>query len=232
MKEKIALVLNVIQTLALILILVVLVTNRKEPKPNQVTAQLEAHYKNPEPVKLTDTDAIWGNKDAPTTVVAFVDYQCPYCKDLYKNLKEIEKDYIETGKVKVIFRDLPLKMHEHSRELATLVECARQQGKFWQMADLILSPKEKYDSTQLIQWEGQLGLNPEEMATCMNDKKTLDAVLADIKDAKSRKLTGTPAVFINDVFYRGTIPASDLKAIFDGKKVARRTQKSGACGQK
>jgi len=231
MKEKFALVLNVIQTLVLIVILVVLLTNRKDSRPKNINTQLEAHYKNTEPLKITDTDAIWGSKDAPTTLVAFIDYECPYCKDLYRNIKEIEKNYIETGKVKVIFRDLPLKMHEHSRQLAATMECARRQGKFWEMADLVLNSKEKFDSTQLVQWAGQLGLDPEEIADCASDTKTLDAVMADLKDAKSRMLTGTPSVFINDVFYRGTIPAKDLRDIFEGKKVER-AKKSGACGQK
>ncbi len=231
MKEKFSLILNVIQTIVLILILVVLFTDRKEPKPRQMTAQLKAQYKNTEPLKITDTDAIWGSKDAPITLVAFIDYECPYCKDLYRNIKEIEKDYIETGKVKVIFRDLPLKMHEHSRQLAATMECAHKQGLFWEMAYLVLSSKEKFDSTQLVQWAGQLGLDPEEIASCASDTKILDAVIADFNEARSRRLTGTPAVFINDVFYRGTIPAKDLRDIFEGKKVER-TKKSGACGQK
>ena len=229
MKEKFALALNVIQTLVLIVILVVLLTDRKEYGYKQRKAQLEAQYKNMKPLKITDTDAIWGKKDAPITLVAFIDYQCPYCKDLYKNLKAIEKDYIETGKVKVIFRDLPLKMHQYSRQLAATVECARKQGKFWEMADLMLSSTEKFDSTQIAEWAGQLGLDPGEIEACANDNKTLDAVISDINDARSRKLTGTPAVFINDVYYKGTIPVSDLRKIFNGKNIDR-TPKSGACG--
>lgn len=231
MKEKIALILNIVQTLVLIVILVVLLTGRNETKPKQISAQIEAQYKNTEPLKILDTDALWGKKEAPVTLVAFIDYECPYCKDLYKNLKAVEKDYIETGKVKVIFRDLPLGMHQHAKPIAAAIEYARRQGKFWELADLILSSKAKYDSTQLVQWAVQLGLNPEEITNSVNDKEILDAVLPDIKEARSRKISGTPAVFINDVYYRGTIPASDLRKIFEGKKV-NRTPKSGACGQK
>ncbi len=229
MKEKFALVLQVVQTIVLILILVILLTDKNEPRSGQVRSQLEAQYKNTEPLKITGTDAIWGSKNAPTTLVAFVDYQCPYCKDLYGNLKKIEKDYIETGKVKVIFRDLPLRMHKNARQLAAAVECARKEGKFWEMADRVLTSKEKFDSTMLTQWANQLGLDPVAIENCTGNPKILDEVLVDIKEARSRKLTGTPAVFINDVFYRGTIPASDLRAIFEGKKVER-VKKSGACG--
>jgi len=201
MKEKISLVLNILQTIVLILILVVLLTDKREPGPKQMKGQLEVQYRDTIPIKLTDTDAIWGSKDAPTTLVAFIDYECPYCKDLYRNIKEIEKDYIETGKVKVIFRDLPLRMHENARELAAAVECARKEGKFWELAGLVLQSTEKYDGSQLAQWAEQSGLDAAEMENCTSDTKILDAVIADIREARSRKLTGTPAVYINDVFY-------------------------------
>ena len=231
MKEKFSLVLSTIQTIILILILVILLTDKKQSEAKQMTAQLEAHYRNTEPLKIADTDAIWGNKDAPTTLIAFIDYECPYCKDLYKNIKEIEQDYITTGKVKVIFRDMPLKMHKHAKHLAAVMECARKQGKFWDMADKILTSKEKFDSTMLTNWATELNLSLEKIEACATDNKTLDAVKADVKDARSRHLTGTPAVFINNAFYRGTIPASDLRDIFEGKKVVR-AQKSGSCFQR
>lgn len=231
MRDKFAFVLNIIQTLTLLFILIVLLTGREKTGIKQVHEPLEAHYKTTEPIKLAESDAIWGSKDAPNTLVAFVDYECPFCKDLYKNIKEIEKDYITTGKVKVVFRDLPLKMHKNSQQLAAIMECARQQGKFWELADLVLSSKEKYDSAKITEWSVQLDLDAGKMEQCSADKKTLDAVFADIKDARSRRITGTPAVFINDVYYKGTIPVSDLRDIFDGKKVERK-QKSGSCGQK
>lgn len=233
MKEKIALILSTVQTLILIAILVILLTDKKQPetRPGVISGQLEAQTKSTKPLKIRDTDAIWGKKDAPNTIIAFVDYQCPFCADVYKNLKEIEKEYISTGKAKVIFRDFPLKMHADAEKYAGAVECARQQGKFWEMADFILGAKEKPEASQIDQWADELKLNKESFTACMADSATKEMIDTDVEEAKSYMVRGTPAMFINDVFYRGTMSASTLKDILDGKQKGK-TPKSGSCNQK
>ncbi len=233
MKEKLALTLSTLQTIILIAILAILLTDRKQPekRPGVITGQLEARTKVSKPLKIYETDAIWGKTDAPNTIVAFVDYECPFCREVYKNLKEIEKDYINTGKVKVVFRDFPLKMHEHAESFALAVECARQQGKFWEMADKILSTKGSINDKSIDSCTEELSLKQESFTACMGDTATKAMIKKDIDEAKSYMVRGTPALFINDVYYRGTMPASAMKDILDGKK-AGRTPKGGSCKQK
>ena len=61
---------------------------------------------------LSDDDAFIGDEDAPVTIVEFSDYQCPYCYKFYTGAyPELKKNYFDTGKVKIVFRDLPLSLH-------------------------------------------------------------------------------------------------------------------------
>jgi protein-disulfide isomerase len=232
MKEKIALTLSIIQTLVLIAILVVLIPGReKDNGPHPVRGQLEAQTRITKPIKIVDTDVIWGKKEAPNTIVAFVDYQCPYCMDVYKNLKELDKDYIQTGKVKVIFRDFPLSMHAYAHKFAQAVECARKQDKFWPMVDLMLSGKEKPDSTSVDKWVEELKLDKAAFTACNADTATENAIRRDVAEAKTYGVRGTPALFINDEYHRGTMPASDIIKVLEGKK-EHRSKKTGSCNQK
>mgnify|MGYP003756548487 CR=1 FL=1 len=231
MRDKISFILNIIQTLVLIAILAVVIFRKVGPAEKYDSHEFEAKQKEVKPLKISESDIIWGNTDAPVSLVAFIDYECPYCKDLYSNIKANSKEYIETGKVKVVFRNLPLRMHKNARELAGIVECAGQQGKFWEMTDLLLTSKEKYDSTKLITFASQLGLDALQLQECLNNEQTLTSIKSDVLQARSRGISGTPAFFINDEFYRGTMSASDLKDAFEGKKIARKP-KSGSCGEK
>lgn len=232
MKEKFALILSTIQTLMLVAIVVILLTDKKWLNdPKRKREQTELQTKLTKPIKIADTDAIWGKKDAPNTIFVWVDYQCPYCMDVYKNLKDIEKEYISTGKAKVIFRDFPLKMHRFARPLATAVECARRQGKFWEMADLILTSSEKPDSTSIERWMVELKLDVDAFTICQSDSTIENLFKTDIDEAKSYGVRGTPALFINNTYYRGSLSVSNLKDILDGNEPAL-TNRNGSCNQR
>jgi protein-disulfide isomerase len=226
MKDKILIVLGILQTLVLITILIVLISYGNAIRPKQVKAHMEPHTIEQEPIKLNEKDPIWGSNDAEYTLVAYIDYECPFCKDMYKNIKELEEEYIRTGKVKIVFRDLPLRMHEHARTIAHAAECARQAGKYWEFADMALANTEPYSEELLKSWAENLDL---ELEMCIEDVTIKDVILEDLRNARTRRLRGTPAIFINDEYYRGTIPASDLRLIFEGKKPVKR--RSGVCNQ-
>lgn len=81
-----------------------------------------------------------GQEDAPVTIVEFSDLECPYCHQFFKDaLTQIKKDYIDTGKVKMYYRHYPLPFHPSATPFANAVECANDQGKFWELHDTIFS---------------------------------------------------------------------------------------------
>jgi protein-disulfide isomerase len=72
-----------------------------------------------------------GSDNAPVTMVEFADYQCPFCERFFATtLPSLKKEYIETGKIRLVMKDLPLPMHSSARLAALAAQCATEQGKF------------------------------------------------------------------------------------------------------
>lgn len=77
-----------------------------------------------------------GDKNAPMTIIEYSDFQCPFCGRFYsESYKQIENDYIKTGKAKLVFKDFPLSIHPQAPKAAEAARCAQEQGKFWEMHD-------------------------------------------------------------------------------------------------
>ncbi len=91
---------------------------------------------------------ILGNEKAKVTIVEFSDFQCPYCKRFADNsLSQIKKDYIDTGKVKLYYREFPLtNIHPNAEIAAEAAECANEQGKFWQFHDQLFSRQDTWST--------------------------------------------------------------------------------------
>ncbi|MBR9703730.1 thioredoxin domain-containing protein, partial [Candidatus Woesearchaeota archaeon] len=101
--------------------------------PTQPTAPPEA----PKPVAVSiDDDEVKGDPDAPVTIIEFSDYECPFCARHYEQTyQEIMKNYVDTGKVKLVFRDFPLSFHQNAQKAGEAAECAGEQGQYWDMHD-------------------------------------------------------------------------------------------------
>lgn len=81
---------------------------------------------------------VLGDENAPVTIVEFSDLECPFCEQFFSGAyPQIKKDYIDTGKVKMYFRHYPLPFHPMAKPAAVAVECANEQGKFWELHDRI-----------------------------------------------------------------------------------------------
>src|SRR2546425_3089506 len=92
------------------------------------------------PVRTSVADApSLGRADAPVTLVEFSDFQCPFCGRFFATtLPALKKDYIDTGKLRYVFRDFPLdQLHPHARMAAAAAHCAGEQGKYWDMHDVL-----------------------------------------------------------------------------------------------
>ncbi len=89
---------------------------------------------------ITDNDPVKGSEDAPITIVEFSDFECPFCGRFFsQTLPLIEDNYIDTGKVKFVYRDFPLSFHPQAQPAAEAAECANEQGKFWDYHDKIFN---------------------------------------------------------------------------------------------
>lgn len=176
------------------------------------------------PVNVSaDDDAFLGNKDAPVIVIEFSDFQCPFCRKFWnETLPQIKKEYIDTGKVKFVYRDFPLSFHAGAQPAAEGAECARDQGKFWELHDKIFEEQAKqgsgtiqFEKSDVIKWASKIELNMSKFNQCLDSGKYKQEVEKDIADGAAAGVTGTPATFINGRIVIGAQPFAAFKIIID-----------------
>ena len=168
------------------------------------------------PVKVADraNEPVLGSSSAKVTMVEFGDFQCPFCKSYFQQtLPDIKSKYIDTGKVKVIFRHFPLtQIHVNAQISAVAAECANQQGKFWQYHDMLYTDGQSdgtaLDKASLEKYASQLGLNTGTFNQCLESNATLDIVNNDQAEGVKDGVTGTPSFFINGQMIVGAQPAA------------------------
>ncbi|MCV0410207.1 DsbA family protein [Nitrosopumilus sp.] len=169
--------------------------------------------------------AILGDPSAPITIVEFGDYQCHQCYNWFHNTKPaITRDYIETGKVNLVFVDLAF-LGSDSLKAAQASYCAEDQGKYWDYHDLLYNSQEsKIDggwanSERLKAFAFSLGLDMNLFDSCLDSGKYSKRVQYNIQQAKDHGVGGTPGFFIvgpdGQQQISGAQPFSVFKQILD-----------------
>jgi len=166
---------------------------------NEITATekptIASFYDNASP--------ILGDINAPLTLVEFGDYQCTYCKKFFHETEEsILINYVETGKVKMLFKDF-IVVNEDSVNAASAAHCANDQKMFWQYHSTLYNNWDGEgtgwaSSEQLHQFASTLGLDMNEFSECMSESKWKDLVLSSHADGRVLGVDATPTFFIID----------------------------------
>lgn len=202
----------------------------KAPAPQPTQAQPTPSAPQIIQVSLDD-DPVKGNPNAPVTVIEFSDFQCPFCSRFYtQTLPALEENYINTGKIKLVYRDLPLdNLHPNARPAHIAAECADEQGKFWEYHDVLFSNQGEWNrlssidlNSKLNQYATSMGLNSASFGSCLSSKSVADEVQADYLQATQYGATGTPTFFIGtekDGFIKlvGAQPYSAFQAAIDAQ---------------
>lgn len=172
-----------------------------------------------------DNDPFIGPENAKVTLIEFSDFQCPFCRRFWQDtLTEIKKEYIDAGKsVKFVYRDFPLSFHEMAQKYGEASECAKDQGKFWEMHDKIFQEQEKlgsgtitaYDLNDVKRWARELGFLSSRFNQCLDSDKYREEVQNDFADGSKAGVNGTPTVFINGRPVVGAQSYPNFKAIID-----------------
>lgn len=135
-----------------------------------------------------------GSKDAPLTMVEFTDFQCPFCQRFHvQTFAELKKNYIDTGKLRFVSRDLPLDFHPNALQAAQAGRCAGEQGQFWAMRDRMNSNPEKLDMASLAEFALDLKLNVANFRGCIESGKYKNAIRSDSQTAEKIGANGTPS---------------------------------------
>lgn len=175
---------------------------------------------NTGPVTVSvDDDPVLGDKNAPVTLIEFSDYECPFCKRHFTQTHpEIVKNYIDSGKVKLVFRDLPLSFHDPMATTeAIAANCAREQGgdaAYYVMHDMIFekttSNGNGLTKDNLYQFAADQGLNAGNFKTCLDSEKYKDEIAKDLTDAQAANANATPSFIIGKSDPSGTFQGSLL----------------------
>ncbi len=146
-----------------------------------------------------------GRADAPVTMVEFGDYECPTC-GLYATSvgSQFKSEFIDTGKLRFVFRDFPLGIHPNAPQAANAAACANDQGRWEPMHDILYRSQALWSNSsddvfrsQLVDYARQLGLDEASFKTCLSANKSAAAVQADMAAGNAVQLTGTPTFVVN-----------------------------------
>jgi protein-disulfide isomerase len=163
-----------------------------------------------------------GSPDAPLKVVEYSDFLCSHCGDLSDALNAVSPDYIETGKVQVVFRNYAFLAPE-SIQAAQAAECALDQGadEFWHYHDLLFANRgtglAAYSKPHLKEYARQIGLDTRDFNDCLDSGAKAGEVQADKDEGESQGVQSTPTWFLNGQIVRGAIPESDLRQFFESR---------------
>ncbi len=169
-----------------------------------------------------DDDPFIGDKNAPVTVIEFSDFQCPFCERLYQQAeKQLISDYVDTGKIRFVYRDFPLtSIHPDAQKAAEAAECADEQGKFWEYHNMLFEKQAEWSGvgvTRFKQYAADLKLDTKKFNDCLDTGKYEDEVNKDANDAVSAGARGTPATFVNGILVSGAQPYANFKQVIDAE---------------
>ncbi len=183
-----------------------------------------------DPVKISlDDDPMFGNPDAPITIVEFSDFQCPFCARFHtQTLPSLFEEYIDQGKVKLVFRDFPIQsIHPNALPASVAANCANDQGKFKEMHDVIFENQNMWNKQETIdalstfsQYAANMQLDQELFDSCLTSDKHITEIRKDLDDGRDYGVSGTPGFFIgNDeigyVELKGAQPFESFKKVID-----------------
>ena len=184
------------------------------------------------PVKISaDDDPIIGNPDAPITIIEFSDFQCPFCARFHvQTLPSIYEEYIDQGKVKLVFRDFPIQsIHPNALAASVAAECANDQGKFKEMHDRLFDEQNEWNKLEtssalslFSNYATEMQIKQDTFSSCITSGKYLDEIRKDLEDGRNYGVSGTPGFFIgNDeigyVELKGAQPFDSFKKVIDAQ---------------
>lgn len=157
-----------------------------------------------------------GGPKAKVVIEEFTDFECPFCKRGWQVMNRIVRHY--GGKVRLEFRHMPIaKIHPQALQAAEAAVCAQRQGKFWAMQDQMFSHNTELSRADLIKYARRVGLDVPRFTKALDSGTCKAQVLRDLKLAKKRGVTGTPAFFINGSKVEGAYPFRHFKKIIDAE---------------
>jgi len=156
---------------------------------------------------------------AAVTIIEFSEFQCPYCSKVLPTMDKIFETYGD--KVAVVWRDYPLPMHKEAPKASEAGHCANEQGKFWEMHDVMFQNQRALQVDLLKGYAGGIGVDQAKFDECLDSGRHAATVEADTKAGAAVGVRGTPAFFVNGQFLNGAQPFENFKKLIDAELEAK-----------
>jgi len=162
-----------------------------------------------------------GRATAPVTLYEISDFQCPFCAEFaLQTMPALEREYIATGKVRLIFVNFPLPMHRNSVPAAELAMCAARQGRFWPMHDLLFRNQERWEGlaepgSYFLSLGDSAGANRDSLVACVRAGAERALVRSDAEGAVRSGAQSTPTFYIEGGLVVGAQPIEVFRTVLD-----------------
>jgi protein-disulfide isomerase len=169
---------------------------------------LQPNGQSPAPVSSVSVrgETFRGDNNARVALIEYADFECPYCGEYErKTFPQILSDYIQTGKVKYFYRDLPLPMHARALPAARAARCAGEQGKYWEMHDSLFAKQNALSVPALLDRAQTLGLDTAKFTECQSSEKYTADIQKSVSEAQKMGIDGTPTFFLGVVEPSGDV---------------------------
>lgn len=172
----------------------------------------------PRRVVKTGNEPTRGPDSAPVKIIAFEDFECPFCQQAEPILQRVLGTY--GAQVQLIYVDFPLtEVHPHSFAAAVAGECAYTQGKFWEFHDILYPNQSNLAQADLIKYAKQVELDMAQFNECINTQRAVSAVYTNITEGKRLGITGTPTFYINGIEFAGVLTYEGFQRVIDAELV-------------
>ncbi|HKT34099.1 MAG TPA: DsbA family protein [Nitrospira sp.] len=148
-------------------------------------------------VSVPEDGRVQGKADAPLTLIEYSDYTCGYCLKFFKEtLPKLQATYIDTGKIKFVYRDYPRADRGVGVDAAVAARCAGAQGRYWAMHDRLFVEGSRLDSGSFKTAAKSLGLDQTEFGRCFDERRHLESIFQDRREANRWGFHGTPGFIL------------------------------------
>ena len=174
-----------------------------------------------------DAGRIIGSAKASVWMIIISDFQCPYCKRWHDDVwAAVKKDYVDTGKLRVAYVNLPLSMHRNAMPAAQVAMCASVQDKFWPVQDAIFRAQKEWDAAAdplpvLEALAAESGTNVDSLRNCVKSGSMDALIQADVDRATRAGASSTPMFFVGGRPLLGAQPLSAFREAIDAAIAAQ-----------
>ena len=193
----------------LISILPVLVKNEGVDGSQQVVPPQRVETPQSATVSIDGSPSM-GKSDVPLVLVEFSDYECPFCARFNAEvLKQVKREYIDTGRLRFVYKDFPLPFHQNAMKASMAARCAGEEGRYWEMHDALLESQQNLGDVD--GFVKRTGLNAATFNECMKSRKYENAVQMDLNDGRELGINGTPTFILGRLDASGKVTGNVIQ---------------------